>query len=100
VESLHSNLEDKDVRLYTDMPEALLWLGEPNVSIKFDDAECPALPKLVSIYNDIRGYKDGKFSDFQRFALEYQNLHCQPDPRAYVLVGIHPVPGQWSAAAQ
>jgi len=28
--------------------------------------------------------------------MDYRNLHCQPDPRAYTLVGIHPLPGQWS----
>jgi hypothetical protein len=36
--------------------------------------------------------------DRKTYILQYENLHCQPDQRAYVLIGIHPVPGQWSNA--
>ena len=104
VDGLVSNLADTYVKRYTDMPEALFELGNPNFGPQsFPDPTCSSHPELVSIYNDVKAWKDDKNGrpEFTRgaYAVTYENLHCQPDLRAYRLVGIHPIPGQWSKAA-
>jgi hypothetical protein len=57
---------------------------------------CASQPIIVNVYHDMKAVdQKGVWLDSKGYALVYWNLHCQPDPRAYVLVGIHPIPGLW-----
>lgn len=102
VDEIESNLSvsDRYVKVYTDMPDANYRLGNPNGGpLLIPYSPCPSQPVIVVSYNDMRAYKNSHPIDKDKtYMLEYNNLHCQPDQRAYVLVGIHPVPGQWSDA--
>ncbi len=74
-------------------------LGNPNSTWSFQDLSCASQPIIVAGYKDLRGWdKDGNLIPPWDYLLEYRNLHCQPDERAYVLIGIHPEPGGWSKA--
>jgi hypothetical protein len=87
MDEIHSQFTDEYFRPHeNNMLEVQFGLGQPNRIVKFAEHHCD-LVALVAIYNDL----DGK-----AFAMEYRNLHCQPDQRAYHLIGIHPLPGQWS----
>lgn len=102
VDAIDSNLDvyEKDVRLYSDMPDANYRLGRPNEGpFLIPDLSCPSQPVIVVLYKDMRAWKGSNFIvDAKSYMVQYENLHCQPDERAYVLVGIHPVPGLWSNA--
>jgi hypothetical protein len=84
---IRSQYTDEYLQTYSNMVDVQYGLGQPNRIVKFAEHGCN-LPALVAIYNDL--HYDGAF------AMEYRNLHCQPDPRAYMPIGIHPLPGQWS----
>jgi len=84
---IRSQYTDEYLQTYSSMVDVQYGLGQPNRIVKFAEHGCN-LPVLVAIYNNLN--YDGAF------AMEYRNLRCQPDPRAYTLVGIHPLPGQWS----
>jgi hypothetical protein len=86
LKEIRSQHTDEQFHLYDNMLDVQFGMGEPNRLVKFDEYKCD-LPILVAIYNQTY---DGAF------ALEYRNLHCQPDERAYKLVGIHPFPGNWT----
>ena len=102
VDAIDSNLDvyERDVRLYSDMPDANYRLGRPNEGpFLIRDSSCPSQPVIVVLYKDMRAWKGSNFiMESKSYMVQYENLHCQPDERAYVLVGIHPVPGQWSNA--
>ncbi|MGA9528948.1 MAG: hypothetical protein WBS24_12615 [Terriglobales bacterium] len=88
LDQVRGQYTDEYLHIYTsNMVDVQYGLGQPNRTLKFTDDSCN-LPALVAVYNDL--HYEGAF------ALEYRNLHCQPDQRAYSLVGIHPLPGQWS----
>ena len=91
VSDIRSNFTDEYFHLHGgfDMVDVQYGMGQPNRVIKFAERGCPDEPALVAIYNSV-AFVDGAL------ALEYHNHRCQPDPRAYSLIGIHPLPGKWS----
>ena len=89
VTDIRSNFTDEYFHAHRDMVEVQYGMGQPNRVIKFAESGCPDEPALVAIYNESRGI-DGAL------AFECHNLRCQPDSRDYSLIGIHPLPGQWS----
>ena len=95
------NVEEREVKVYNDMPDADYRLGNPHATWSFKNLSCPSQPVIVAGYKDLRGLdKQGNLIPEWDYLLEYRNLHCQPDERAYVLVGIHPAPGGWSNAVR
>jgi hypothetical protein len=101
-DTILSNLHvyDSYVKVYSDMLDARIRLGNPNAGpISIPDSSCPSQPQIIVLYKDMLADEGSKpFGERKTYILQYENLHCQPDQRAYVLIGIHPVPGQWSNA--